>query len=56
MPPKGKCIECGKPCVGRFCYGCIGEILSQPRPVEQPAWMKQSEYVYPPIRRGKKGK
>lgn len=55
MPPKDKCIECGKPCVGRFCRRCIGVILSQPRPLELPSWVKQSEYVYPPIKR-KKGK
>lgn len=50
MAPKDLCIECGKPSVGRFCYRCIGEILSQPRPLELPSWMQPSTYTYPPIK------
>jgi len=27
--PKDKCIVCGKPCVGRFCYKHICEVLER---------------------------
>lgn len=37
----------------RFCYGCLGEILNQRRPIEKPSWMA-STYLYPPIKRKSK--
>jgi len=27
--PKDKCIICGKPCVGRYCYRHLAEILDR---------------------------
>lgn len=49
------CEGCGKQRAAgghRFCWACLGQILSQPAPAERPAWAK-STYTYPPI--GKKG-
>lgn len=53
MPPKEKCTNCEKPCVGPFCYACLGKILSQPAPPVRPSWM-ESTYTYPPIKRKKR--
>ena len=33
--PKDKCIVCGKPCVGRFCYKHICEALERSQQLYQ---------------------
>jgi hypothetical protein len=44
------CEGCGKPAKGghRFCYRCIGEILSQPSEQPQPTRERPGVYSYPP--------
>jgi hypothetical protein len=52
MPPKDTCVDCGRPCVGRLCYRCIGIALSQPTPAEQPK-ARETNVTYPEPKRKK---
>ena len=35
MPPHQRCIHCGRPWAGRFCYDCLGTALDASRQLWQ---------------------
>jgi predicted nucleic acid-binding Zn ribbon protein len=49
--PKDKCIVCGKPATGRYCYDHLGEALDRSRELYQKdkaAWKKQVDEANKP--------